>query len=126
LMESFRAEQQMLADVRPVEPLKIRNRVWSQELLKSLTNIAVINKLLGQCDPGKSIPVLLRQYLALNGRFVGFSVNRNFNDSLDGLILVDLRKTPMKYLQRYLGKDGSADFLSLWRVDEPKELDHAA
>ena len=126
LMSSFRAEQQMLADVRPVEPLKIRNRVWSQELLKSLTSIAVINKLLGQCDPGKSMPVLLRQYLALNGRFVGFSVNRNFNDSLDGLILVDLRKTPTKYLQRYLGKGGSADFLKRWRADEPRELDHAA
>lgn len=126
LMESFRAEQQMLENVRPIEPLKIRHRVWSQQLLKSMTNIAAINKLLGQCDPGKSIPVLLRQYLALNGRFVGFSVNRSFNDSLDGLILVDLRKTPMKYLQRYLGKEGSAGFLNLWRTDQIEERDHAA
>ncbi len=126
LMESFRAEQKMLNDVRPLAPLKIKHRVWNRDLLKSLNNIAVINKLLGQCDPGRSIPVLLRQYLALNGRFVGFSVNHSFNDSLDGLILVDLRKTPMKYLQRYLGKEGSADFLNLWRLDEIKEQNYVA
>jgi putative hemolysin len=126
LMESFRAEQKMLNDVRPLAPLKIKHRVWDRKLLKSLNNITVINKLLGQCDPGRSIPVLLRQYLALNGRFVGFSVNHSFNDSLDGLILVDLRKTPIKYLQRYLGKEGSAGFLSLWRLDEIEEQNHVA
>ncbi|MGH1372676.1 MAG: lysophospholipid acyltransferase family protein [Cellvibrionaceae bacterium] len=126
LMESFRAEQTMLTDVRPVAPLRIKNRVWSRELLSSLTNIAVINKLLGQCDPGKSIPVLLRQYLALNGRFVGFSVNRSFNDSLDGLILVDLRKAPKRYLQRYLGKEGSMEFSNRWRISEFSESSHAA
>lgn len=126
LMESFRAEQSMLADVRPVVPLKIRNRVWSKTLLGSLTSIAAINKLLGQCDPGKSIPVLLRQYLALNGRFVGFSVNHSFNDSLDGLIVVDLRKTPIKYLQRYLGKEGSSRFLNLWNTDEVEGSSNAA
>lgn len=126
LMESFRAEQEMLNDVSPVAPLKIKNRVWSRELLSSLNNITVINKLLGQCDPGKSVPVLLRQYLALNGRFVGFSVNHSFNDSLDGLILVDLRKTPMKYLQRYLGKDGSLEFINQWHIEGQQEQHHAA
>lgn len=126
LMESFRAEQRMLTDVRPVVPLKIKNRVWTKELLSSLTSITAINKLLGQCDPGKSIPVLLRQYLALNGRFVGFSVNHSFNDSLDGLIVVDLRNTPIKYLQRYLGKEGSSRFLNLWRIVEQEESSNVA
>lgn len=117
LMESFRAEQRFLTDVRPVAPLKVRDRVWSDEVLKSLSNLTLINKLLGQCDPGKSVPVLLRQYLVLNGRFVGFSVNHGFNDSLDGLIMVDLRKTPQKYLQRYLGKEGSETFIKQWSLD---------
>ena len=41
-----------------------------------------------------------------------------FNDSLDGLILVDLHKTPTKYLKRYLGKQGAANFLAKWAVEE--------
>lgn len=117
LMQSFRAEQEYLNDVRPVAPLKVRGRVWSNEVLASLSNITLINKLLGQCDPGKTVPILLRHYLALNGRIVGFSVNQGFNESLDGLIVVDLRKTPVKYLQRYLGKAGSLAFMKLWRLD---------
>ena len=117
LMQSYRAEQEFLNDIRPVAPLVVRNRVWSEEVLRSLNSIVLINKLLGQCDPGKSIPVLLRQYLALNGKFIGFSVNHSFNDSLDGLIMVDLRKTPKKYLQRYLGKTGSEQFLKQWSQD---------
>ena len=114
LMHSYRAEQEFLNDVRPVAPLKVKNKVWDSAVLKSLSNITLINKLLGQCDPGKSVPILLRQYLALNGRFIGFTVNHSFNQSLDGLIMVDLRKMPNKYLQRYLGKAGSESFLNHW------------
>jgi hypothetical protein len=97
-------------------PLKIKNRLWTKDVLDSLRNVVLINKLLGQCDPGKSIPVLLRQYIALNGRFAGFSINRNFNDSLDGLIFVDLRKMPKKYVERYLGKEGGRAFFEYWGV----------
>ncbi|MEM6687485.1 MAG: tetratricopeptide repeat protein, partial [Bacteroidota bacterium] len=39
----------------------------------------------------KAIPILIRHYLALNGRFISFTINNSFNDSIDGLILVDLR-----------------------------------
>lgn len=116
MLESFRAEQRFLDDVRPVTPLKVQGKIWSREMLASLSHIAVLNKLVGRCDPGKAVPILLRHYLSLNGRFVCFSVNTGFNDSLDGLILVDLRKTPKKYLQRYLGKAGSEQFLQKWNV----------
>lgn len=118
LMCNYRAEQEYLNDVRPVAPLKVKNRIWNQAVLQSLSTVTMINKLLGQCDPGKTIPILLRQYIALNGRFIGFSVNHGFNESLDGLIMVDLRRTSQKHLQRYLGKEGSAEFMSRWGVTE--------
>ncbi|MBM7037173.1 lysophospholipid acyltransferase family protein [Vibrio ulleungensis] len=118
MMSAYRAEQEFLADIRPVSPLKVKGKVWSAEILSSLGNIAVINKLVGHCDAGKSVPILLRHYLSLNGRFVCFSVNKNFNDALDGLILVDLRKTPSKYLKRYLGEKGSQEFLNQWTEHE--------
>ncbi len=118
LLASFRAEQEFVMDVRPVVPLKVKGRQWSHEALASITNISAIGKLLGRCDPGKSVPILLRHYLALNGRFVCFSVNTGFNDSLDGLIIVDLRKTPTKYLKRYLGKEGCENFLNQWQQHE--------
>jgi putative hemolysin len=57
------------------------------------------------------VPVLLRQYLRLGGRLLGFHVDRTFSNVLDGLIVVDLTKTDPKILERYLGKTEAATFL---------------
>lgn len=119
-LESFCAEQRFLEDVRPVAPLKVSGKVWTNEMLSSLNHVSVLNKLVGRCDPGKALPTLLRHYLSLNGKFVCWSINKVFNDSLDGLILVDLRQTPAKYLKRYLGKTGSEDFLTYWQTAVPE------
>jgi putative hemolysin len=60
----------------------------------------------------KGIPVLLKQYLKLGGRIVGFNVDPAFGNVLDGLIMVDLTQTEPKMLERYLGKDGAPLFLA--------------
>lgn len=126
MVESFRVEQRFLEGVRPVAPLRVSGKVWTRNMLASLNHIALVNKLVGRCDPGMTLPTLLRHYLSLNGKFVCFSVNKVFNDSLDGLILVDLRETPIKYLKRYLGKEGSASFLSYWDQPEAKSQQQIA
>jgi hypothetical protein len=56
------------------------------------------------------VPILLKQYLKLGGKLLGFNRDPNFNNVLDGLILVDLRETPQKVLQRYMGEDGLGRF----------------
>jgi hypothetical protein len=58
-----------------------------------------------------AVPVLLRQYLRLGGKLLGFNVDPKFANALDGLILVDLTKTEPKLLERYLGKSEAARFL---------------
>ena len=55
--------------------------------------------------------MLVRQYLKLGGKFLGFNVAREFNDVVDGLILVDLRKTEVNILEKYMGRDEAAEFL---------------
>lgn len=114
MMKNFCVSREWQQQVRPQEPLKVSGKLWTPEILASLNNIAVINKLLGNLDRGKHMPILLRHYLALNGRFASFTVNKGFNHSLDGLIIVDLREAPDKYLNRYLGKEGSQLFLQRW------------
>ncbi|TXR53756.1 lysophospholipid acyltransferase family protein [Reinekea thalattae] len=118
MMENFKAEQVFLEQVKPIVPLKVKGKVWTAAMLASINDISVFNRLVGQCDPGKTIPVLLRHYLALNGRFVGFSINRGFNDSLDGLIMVDVTKMPARYVNRYLSKAGAVEFLNYWNKHE--------
>lgn len=54
-------------------------------------------------DPGKGIPVLLRQYLKLGARALAFSVDPAFGDTVDALMVVDLRNVPERMRKRYLG-----------------------
>jgi len=56
-------------------------------------------------EDGKGIPVLIRQYLKLGGKLLGFNVDSDFGDCIDGLIRIDLRKTELKTLSKYMGKD---------------------
>lgn len=104
--------------INPRKPLNIQNKPWTQKLFPSLSKLPVINKLLGTIDSGKTIPILIRHYLALNGRFITFTINESFNQSLDGLILVDLRKSPDKYLIRYLGVKGTQEFKETWEKNK--------
>jgi putative hemolysin len=59
----------------------------------------------------KGVPILLKQYLKLGGEIAGFNVDTAFCNVLDGLIIVDLTRTEPRMLERYLGKDGSRQFL---------------
>lgn len=50
------------------------------------------------------VPVLLRQYLALNAKIICFNIDPKFSDSLDGFLVVDLEKIPAEMLEK-IGKN---------------------
>jgi putative hemolysin len=60
---------------------------------------------------GKGLPVLLRQYLKLGAKLHAFNVDANFQNCLDGLIVVDLARTERRLLDRYFGAEGAQEFL---------------
>jgi putative hemolysin len=66
----------------------------------------------------KGVPILLRQYLKLGGRLLGFNVDPDFSNVLDVLIMVDLRRTDEKILARYMGREGASAFLAHHRLPE--------
>jgi len=59
----------------------------------------------------RSIPVLLRQYLKLEGKLLAFNVDPEFGDVVDGLMLIDLCDVDPRVLKHYMGKEGAASFL---------------
>jgi putative hemolysin len=61
---------------------------------------------------GKGLPILLKQYAKVGGKMLGFNVDRNFSNALDGLVMVDLRQTEPAVLEKYMGKEGLAGFRS--------------
>ena len=69
----------------------------------------------------EGLPVLLRQYLRLGGKLLGFNVDPDFNYVLDGLILVDLAKADERAMHRYMGKAEFAEYREYHRrLDETR------
>ena len=116
-MYHYGADRSIRKKVRALHPVKIDKKPWSKAHLKAFSEMAVINKLVGRIDTGKSIPILIRHYLMLNGKFISFSVNKGFSNSVDGLIMVDLKDCPEKYVRRYLGSDGYAQCTRIWETE---------
>ena len=86
--------------------------------LPALLDLADVDARIGDLESdGKGIPVLLRHYLKLGGRFAGFHVDTAFGHCVDGLIVVDLRTAPVTTLRRYMGKAAASEFLAAHCVD---------
>jgi putative hemolysin len=62
---------------------------------------------------GKGLPILLRQYAKIGGKLLGFNVDRKFSNVLDGLVVVDLRRTDPAVLDRYMGRESATKFRKL-------------
>lgn len=74
-------------------------------LPQGLADLRLLSAMVSDLEPdGRSIPVLLRQYLRLNGRMVSFNVDSDFGDTLDCLVVVDLHNAPDRLITRYCGK----------------------
>ncbi len=101
--------------VRPTNPFRVRKdgRFDRAVLAAALADEDRVSELVGDIEQdGKGLPILLKQYLKLGGSVVGFNVDPDFGNALDGLIVVDLLKTDRKVLDRYLGRDGASSFLA--------------
>jgi len=52
----------------------------------------------------------------LGGEFLAFSMDHRFSGVMDVLILVDLARTNINLLERYMSKSGAESFLNYHRV----------
>ncbi len=90
---------------QPPQPNKLKNSE-DRLLPVGVTDAQDLSNIVSEIETdGKGIPVLLRQYLKLNGKILAFSIDKDFGNVLDCLILVDIYKSPERSLRRYLGDD---------------------
>jgi len=88
-------------------------------LLREVDSIEELSALLSAIEnDARGVPVLIRQYLKLGGRMLGFNVDRQFSNVIDGLVRVDLRETDPRLLRKYMGEAGAAAFLAA-HAEEP-------
>jgi len=105
LLTNYGVNNNIKSSIKSRYPFYYNHKIWDKSQILEFSNIAYTNKLINYINQGQSMPILIRHYLSLGAKFIDFSVNPNFNNSPAGLILVDLKQTPKKYLKRYLIKN---------------------
>ncbi len=100
--------------VKPRRPLRDRSqRDWDPTTIKAMRSLDDVDDLVREIERGeRAVPVLVRQYLKLGGVFLGFNVDPEFSDVVDGLVLVDLLRMNRRLLKFYFGEDGAARFVA--------------
>ncbi len=95
---------------RPFRPERLRP--WDcRAMCEALQDIEQLSQPITDVESdGKGLPVLLRQYAKVGGKLLGFNVDRKFSNVLDGLVVVDIRRTDPAVLERYMGREGVVRF----------------
>ena len=97
--------------VRPTHPFRQAKRAGSRPEPAHLEDLDEVSSFISEIEADqKGVPILLKQYLRLDGRLLGYNVDPDFSNVLDVLIAVDLRRTEPKILGRYMGRKGAEGF----------------
>ena len=103
-----------------IPPKPPRRAEWCmKEYRHFLGDLDLMATLVAEIEPDhKDIPILLRQYLKLNGKLLAFNVDPEFSSVVDGLIMVELSQTSPKTLRRYMGNETADAYLRFHGIAE--------
>jgi putative hemolysin len=62
-------------------------------------DINKIERIILDIEPGYRLPVLLKKYMEINAKILGFNIDPKFNNCLDGLMILDLYETPPDFIK---------------------------
>lgn len=82
---------------------RIAGHPWQERLTEVSAGLAdpgLLSKFLQLLEQGMALPMLIKHYIELKGRFAGFNVDAAFNGTLDGLVFVRVQDIPVKMRTR--------------------------
>ena len=83
--------------LKPRKPFKVKVKNVDLDILVEnfKGSITKLENFIEDVEPAHfKIPVLMKQYVRQNARFISFNVDPNFSDVLDGFMILDLKDVP--------------------------------
>lgn len=89
--------------VRPRTPSRAHgDAAPMRPVVAALGDPSLLSRVIGRLDPALGgLPVLVRHYLELKGRFAGFNVDAAFGNTLDGLVFVRVEDIPARVRAKF-------------------------
>jgi putative hemolysin len=99
-------DQEMAEMVKPRKKFKVDYSKIDVDILTSNNStLKSLDHLINEIETTHiKVPVLLRQYIALNAKIICFNIDPKFSDCLDGFLVLDLENVPQDMLDK-LGKN---------------------
>jgi len=99
-------DHEMAQFVRPRKKFKVdMESIDTNLLMEGEDTFKGLDALISEVETRNiKVPVLLRQYIALNAKIICFNIDPKFADCLDGFLVLDLEKVPQDILEK-LGKN---------------------
>jgi putative hemolysin len=121
-MNKFEPELARLVKARTPVRQPFLRKLRHREMRTVVESMDEVESLIADVETNmKGMPILLKQYLKLGGKLLGFNIDPAFHYVLDGLILVDLRETDDRMLGRYMGTEPLARYRAYWQEQEDKK-----
>jgi len=95
-------DHEMAQFVKPRKKFKVNLESIDTDLLMAGEDtFKGLDNLIGEVESrNMKVPVLLRQYIALNAKIICFNIDPKFADCLDGFLMLDLQKVPLDMLEK--------------------------
>ncbi|GAB2705685.1 lysophospholipid acyltransferase family protein [Mucilaginibacter koreensis] len=99
-------DHEMAEYVKPRKDFKVDfSSIDTDLLMAGEDSLKGLDNLISEIETRNiKLPVLLRQYIALNAKIICFNIDPKFADCLDGFLVLDLQKVPKDMLEK-LGKN---------------------
>lgn len=79
--------------------VKTNPRVDTKLFLETSNNVSKLDKLIQDIEATYKFPILLKKYLQLNAKLIGFNIDPKFNNALDGLLILDIFDVPQEFVK---------------------------
>lgn len=89
--------------VRPRTPFEFTSRPSEHEIA-ALASVSALNRRVAERTGGRGLPILVKNYLLLNARVVGFNVDHAFSSVVDALIVVERDRIDPRRFARFTGQ----------------------
>ena len=90
----------------------LEKKKFDKESIANIDSIDLIDKIVLDVNRNRfGTPILLKKYLQLNGKIVGFNTDPQFNNAIDALMLLDINNIPEQKIAM-LSKELDIDVMS--------------
>ncbi len=101
--------------LKPRTPVNMpAHRDWdAREFSVVVRSLDEVERLVRELEADlRGVPVLMRQYLRLHSKLLGFNIDPQFGRVIDALFLTDLDQMDRRLLDHYMGQEHAARFLA--------------